>query len=407
MKGRMNKNKITESKKALKEYFDDVKNNQEMFSKKKPRIPLAIPPYDWEEVNESLDSLLNMQTTMGKKVKSFEKKFAEYLGVKYALMVNSGSSANLVALSILSNQVMGKKRIGKNDEIITPAVTWATTVYPIVNVGAKPVFVDVEKETYNIDPEKIEKAITKKTKAIMPIHYGGQCSEMDKILEIAEKHNLSVIEDAAPAIGGIHKQRKAGTFGKISAFSFFPDKNMTTGEGGMIVTDNEELSNKCKELRKNGASSRYYHTSIGWNFKMPDPNAALGSSQLKRIESIIEKKNVIAKYYQTSLEKINGIQPPIIKQYNRHTFMLYSILTKDPKQRELVKDELAKNGIETRINFPSVHLQPIYKQMFGFQNGSFPISEDLSERVLGLPIFIKMTHEQQDQVVNIISKTTK
>jgi dTDP-4-amino-4,6-dideoxygalactose transaminase len=276
-----------------------------------------------------------------------------------------------------------------------------------VHQNAKPVFVDIDKTTYNIDPDKIEKAITKKTRAIMPIHYGGQCSEMEEISEIASKHNLFVIEDAAPAIGATHKQRKAGTFGIISAFSFFPDKNLTTGEGGMVVTSDPELADKCEELRKNGASSRYYHTSIGWNFKMPDPNAALGLSQLKRIESIIATKNKIAKYYQVSLEKINEIQPPIVKEYNRHTFMLYSILTKDLKQREEIKNALADKGIESRINFPSVHLQPIYKQMFGFQSGSFPISENLSDRILGLPIFFSMKEEQQDQIVNVIREIVK
>ena len=181
MRDIMNKKEIEKSKQLLKLYFENVKKSQEKFVKKSPRIPLAIPPYDWEEVSESLDSLLNMQTTMGKKVELFEKKFAKYLGVKYALMVNSGSSANLVGLSILTNQGMGKKRIKKDDEIITPAVTWATTVYPIVNVGAKPVFVDVEKETYNIDPEKIEKAITNKTKAIIPVHLFGQTADIEQL----------------------------------------------------------------------------------------------------------------------------------------------------------------------------------------------------------------------------------
>jgi len=361
-------------------------------------IRSAEPNITEDDARAVYNAVKEGRLSSGIYVEKFEKEFADYIGTKYAIAVNSATSGLQLSLASL----------GINDgEVITTPFTYAATANVIVHQNAKPVFVDVEKETYNIDPEKIEKAITKKTKAIMPIHYGGQCSEMDQILEIAEKHNLFVIEDAAPAIGGIHKQRKAGTFGTMSAFSFFPDKNMTTGEGGMIVTNNEELADKCKELRKNGASSRYHHTSIGWNFKMPDPNAALGSSQLKRIESIIERKNEIAKYYQTSLEKINEIHPPIIKEYNRHTFMLYSILTKDLKHREEIKTVLANNGIETRINFPSVHLQPIYKQMFGFQNCSFPISENLSERILGLPIFIKMTHEQQDQIVNIISKTIK
>ena len=361
-------------------------------------IPSAEPNITEDDAKAAYNAIKEGRLSSGSYVKKFEQEFANYIGTKFAIAVNSATSGLQLSLASLGIY---------DGEVITTPFTYAATSNVIVHQNAKPVFVDVDKSTYNIDPDKIEKAITKKTRAIMPIHYGGQCSEMEEISEIASKHNLFVIEDAAPAIGATHKQRKAGTFGIISAFSFFPDKNLTTGEGGMVVTSDPELADKCEELRKNGASSRYHHTSIGWNFKMPDPNAALGLSQLKRIESIIATKNKIAKYYQVSLEKINEIQPPIVKEYNRHTFMLYSILTKDLKQREEIKNALADKGIESRINFPSVHLQPIYKQMFGFQSGSFPISENLSERILGLPIFFSMKEEQQDQIVNVIREIVK
>ena len=361
-------------------------------------IPSAEPNITEDDAKAAYNAIKEGRLSSGSYVKKFEQEFANYIGTKFAIAVNSATSGLQLSLASLGIY---------DGEVITTPFTYAATSNVIVHQNAKPVFVDVDKVTYNIDPDKIEKAITKKTRAIMPIHYGGQCSEMEEISEIASKHNLFVIEDAAPAIGATHKQRRAGTFGIISAFSFFPDKNLTTGEGGMVVTSDPELADKCEELRKNGASSRYHHTSIGWNFKMPDPNAALGLSQLKRIESIIATKNKIAKYYQVSLEKINEIQPPIVKEYNLHTFMLYSILTKDLKQREEIKNALADKGIESRINFPSVHLQPIYKQMFGFQSGSFPISENLSDRILGLPIFFSMKEEQQDQIVNVIREIAK
>ena len=361
-------------------------------------IPSAEPNITEDDAKAAYNAIKEGRLSSGSYVKKFEQEFANYIGTKFAIAVNSATSGLQLSLASLGIY---------DGEVITTPFTYAATSNVIVHQNAKPVFVDVDKSTYNIDPDKIEKAITKKTRAIMPIHYGGQCSEMEEISEIASKHNLFVIEDAAPAIGATHKQRKAGTFGIISAFSFFPDKNLTTGEGGMVVTSDPELADKCEELRKNGASSRYHHTSIGWNFKMPDPNAALGLSQLKRIESVITTKNKIAKYYQVSLEKIDEIQPPIVKEYNRHTFMLYSILTKDLKQREEIKNALADKGIESRINFPSVHLQPIYKQMFGFQSGSFPISENLSDRILGLPIFFSMKEEQQDQIVNVIREIVK
>ena len=361
-------------------------------------IPSAEPNITEDDAKAAYNAIKEGRLSSGSYVKKFEQEFANYIGTKFAIAVNSATSGLQLSLASLGIY---------DGEVITTPFTYAATSNVIVHQNAKPVFVDVDKTTYNIDPDKIEKAITKKTRAIMPIHYGGQCSEMEEISEIASKHNLFVIEDAAPAIGATHKQRRAGTFGIISAFSFFPDKNLTTGEGGMVVTSDPELADKCEELRKNGASSRYHHTSIGWNFKMPDPNAALGLSQLKRIESVIATKNKIAKYYQVSLEKINEIQPPIVKEYNRHTFMLYSILTKDLKQREEIKNALADKGIESRINFPSVHLQPIYKQMFGFQSDSFPISENLSDRILGLPIFFSMKEEQQDQIVNVIREIVK
>jgi len=361
-------------------------------------IPSAEPNITEDDAKAAYNAIKEGRLSSGSYVKKFEQEFANYIGTKFAIAVNSATSGLQLSLASLGIY---------DGEVITTPFTYAATSNVIVHQNAKPVFVDVDKTTYNIDPDKIEKAITKKTRAIMPIHYGGQCSEMEEISEIASKHNLFVIEDAAPAIGATHKQRRAGTFGIISAFSFFPDKNLTTGEGGMVVTSDPELADKCEELRKNGASSRYHHTSIGWNFKMPDPNAALGLSQLKRIESVIATKNKIAKYYQVSLEKINGIQPPIVKEYNLHTFMLYSILTKDLKQREEIKNALADKGIESRINFPSVHLQPIYKQMFGFQSDSFPISENLSDRILGLPIFFSMKEEQQDQIVNVIREIVK
>ena len=361
-------------------------------------IPSAEPNITEDDAKAAYNAIKEGRLSSGSYVKKFEQEFANYIGTKFAIAVNSATSGLQLSLASLGIY---------DGEVITTPFTYAATSNVIVHQNAKPVFVDVDKTTYNIDPDKIEKAITKKTRAIMPIHYGGQCSEMEEISEIASKHNLFVIEDAAPAIGATHKQRRAGTFGIISAFSFFPDKNLTTGEGGMVVTSDPELADKCEELRKNGASSRYHHTSIGWNFKMPDPNAALGLSQLKRIESIIATKNKIAKYYQVSLEKINEIQPPIVKEYNLHTFMLYSILTKDLKQREEIKNALADKGIESRINFPSVHLQPIYKQMFGFQSDSFPISENLSDRILGLPIFFSMKEEQQDQIVNVIREIAK
>ena len=329
--------------------------------------------------------------------KQFEYEFSKYLGIENAVTVNSGTAALHLSLEVLG--------IKNGDEVITTPFTFAATSNVIVVQNAKPVFVDIESETFNIDPSKIEKSITSKTKAIMPIHYAGQSCEMDEINEIAQKHNLHVIEDAAPAVGAMYKGKKAGTLGDIAGFSFFPDKNMTTGEGGMIVTNDLELAEKCQILKKNGASKRYYNTFIGWNFKMPDINAALGISQLKRIESIVEAKNLRAKIYDELLNSVKGITIPIVRKYNRVTYMLYSILTESIGMREKIRINLEKQGIETRINFPSMHLQPAYIEKYGGKKGQLPVSEDTSDRILGLPIFINMTQEQQEMVSRIIKES--
>ena len=328
--------------------------------------------------------------------KQFEEDFAKFIGTKHAITVNSGTAALHLSLEALG--------IKDGDEVITTPFTFAATSNVIVMQNAVPIFVDIESETFNLDPSKIEKSITPKTKAIMPIHYAGQPCEMDEINEIAKKHGLHVIEDAAPAVGATYKGKKAGTLGDIAGFSFFPDKNMTTGEGGMIVTDNSELAEKCQILKKNGASKRYYNIFMGWNFKMPDINAALGISQLKRIESIIGKKISCAKIYDKLLEPIKEIQTPIVRNYNKSTYMLYSILTKDENMREKIRIGLEKEGIETRINFPSMHLQPAYIEKYGDLKGEFPVSEDASKRILGLPIYINMTQFEQELIADVIKK---
>jgi len=361
------------------------------------KIRVAEPNITENDAKVVYDAILKSHLSVGPEIAEFEDSFAKYVGTKEAIAVNSGTAALHLSLESLGI---------KNSEVITTSFTFAATTNVIVLQNCKPVFVDIDPITYNLDPQKIESAITEKTKAIMPIHYAGQVSEMDEINEIAEKHNLSVIEDAAPAVGALYKNKKAGSLSKIAGFSFFPDKNMTTGEGGMITTNDSDLAEKCRIMRKNGAESRYYNTLIGWNFKMPAPNAALGISQLKKIESTIEEKNKKADYYTTQLKETEII-PPTVKSYNRCTFMLYSILTKNNLQRELIRKKLEEKGIETRVNFPSMHLQPIYRKLFGFKEGLLPITEDISNRILGLPIFIKMTQEQQDLILDTIYEVIK
>ena len=244
--------KIELAKKIIKNHFLDLERNQRKFVPRKSKIPLAFPPYGAEEVCEALDSMINLKTTMGKKVRKFEREFGKYVGTKHSIMVNSGSSANLLALSILTNPHLGNKRIKNNDEIITPAVTWPTTVYPISNVGAIPKFVDVTLDDFTINVNEIEKAITKKTCGIMLVHLIGNPCDMQKIKKIAKKHDLWLIEDACEAHGAKFRKKHVGSFGDLSTFSFFASHHITTMEGGMVVTNNKTLYELGKSLRSFG-----------------------------------------------------------------------------------------------------------------------------------------------------------
>ncbi|NDB92826.1 MAG: DegT/DnrJ/EryC1/StrS family aminotransferase [Nitrososphaeria archaeon] len=332
------------------------------------KIRVGQPHITEEDAQAMYEAVKGTFLGPGPYVDRFEKEFAKYVGVKDAVAVNSGTSAMLLPLAAMN--------IKEGDEVITTPYTFAATSNVIVLNKAKPVFVDIESDTFNLDPKKIEKAITPKTKAIMPIDYAGQSAENVEINEIAQKHNLVVIEDGAPALGAIHKNKKVGSISTVTGFSFGPDKNMNTGEGGMIATDDVELAEKCRILRKNGAEKRYYHTYM-------------------------------ADQYTALLKKIGDITTPAVKPYNRHTFMLYPILAKDHMQREKIRLALDENGVETRINFPPVHLQPVYRKMFGTKEGMFPIAEEMAGRTLGLPIFLKITSEQQEMITEIITGSVR
>ena len=374
---------ITHSQKNyFKNYFEKIKRQK--FVPGKSDIPLAEPPYDWKEVCEALDSLLSMKTTMGNKVNKFEKLFAEYIGVKYAIMVNSGSSANLLALSILSNPSLGSNRLKNGDEVITPAVTWATTVYPISNVGAIPVFVDVNLNTFDIDVEKIEAAISSKTKAIMPVHLLGNPCQMTKIKKIAKKHNLWIIEDACEAHGAEHQGKKVGSFGNLASFSFFLSHHITTMEGGMLVTNDEDLFELGKSIRAFGwtrdisnknniekkfsnIDSRFLFLNMGYNFRPTELQGAFGMHQIKKLESIIKIKIENSEYWNKKLKPFSKfLILPISRNSDKvsHLFYPITIIENDFFTKNDLVRHLEKNHIETRpIMSGNFVKQPVIKSI--------------------------------------------
>ena len=327
----------------VKEYFENISYN---FKAGQSKIPLAVPSYNHEEVIESIDSLLNTCVTMGSKVKQFEEKFAKYVGRKHAIMVNSGSSANLLSLAILTNPKFSKK-LNSGDEIITPALTWSTTVYPMVNNGLKPVFVDVNSKTFCLDENKIEEAITEKTKAIMPVHLLGNTANMSKIQEIADRHDLFIIEDSCEAHGAEFNRKKIGSFGDMSTFSFFLSHHITTIEGGMLLTDNDELYELGKSLRAFGwirdlnkkdkikdefpdIDPRFLFLNMGFNMRPTEIQGAFGIHQIDKLEKFIQIRTENAQFWNKKLDKYSAyLQLPKELPNSRHAYFGYSILIKN------------------------------------------------------------------------------
>ena len=376
----MKKNELEKYEKLISSHFKK-KLKPEKFMPGKSRIPLAIPPYGTSEVLESLESLLSMNTTSGEKVSKFEKKFANYIGIKHGIMVNSGSSANLLALSVLSHPSL-KNRIKTNDEIITPAVTWATTVYPILNINAIPKFVDVNLNDYTINPNEIENAINNKTKAIFIVHLLGNPCNMEKITKIARKHNLWLIEDSCEAHGAKFNGQHVGTFGDLSTFSFFASHHITTMEGGMLTTNNKVLNELGKSMRAFGWSrelnskkkleneypnidSRFLFVNPGFNLRATEIQGAFGIHQIDKLEKLVKIRIKNAKYWNKELNSLSDfLILPEDNNNDRKSYLFYPITVKKNKffnKSELV-NHLEKNGIETRPiisgNFVNQLLEP-------------------------------------------------
>lgn len=363
----------------VKDYFSQEEKTP--FVAGKTRIPLSVPSYGWEEAYEAIESVLSTYVTMGKKVKKFESLFAQYVGTRYAIMVNSGSSANLLALSILVNP-LARNRIRTGDEIITPAVTWATTVFPIINCGAVPVLVDVNLDTFNIDPNEIEKAITSRTKAIMPVHLLGNPCDMGRIMEIARKHNLLVIEDACEAHGAEYNGQKVGSFGDLATFSFFFSHHISTIEGGMVVTNDEEYAELAKALRVFGwirdmkdkdeiarryedIDPRFLFTNTGYNLRPTEIQGAFGIHQIGKLDKFIEIRRENARFWTDSLKKYSGY---LIcheeREGTKHVWFGYPVTVKPgaPFTRKELVSFLEGKGVETRpIMSGNIDQQPAMK----------------------------------------------
>ena len=373
-------------------------------------LPFALPSIGDEEIEEVIDTLKSGWITTGNKTKKFEDNFKEYIGCNYAIAVSSCTAALHLALIVAG--------IGKGDEVITSPFTFAATGEVIVQVEGTPVFVDIKKDTYNIDPDKIEDAITSKTKAIIPVHFAGQPCDMDKILKIAHDHNLIVIEDAAHALGAKYKERPIGTIGDITTFSFYATKNLTTAEGGMVTTNNSEYAEKIRLLslhgmskdawKRYGAEGSWYYEIMdaGYKYNMTDLQASLGIPQLAKFDQFQKTRCAYAKQYTDEL-KGGGITTPYISSEIDHAWHLYTILI-DPDVMGLDRaqfiEALTSENIGTSVHFIPLHLHPYYRNIYGYKRGDFPNAEYIYDRILSLPLYPLMTPDDLNDVINAIKK---
>jgi len=361
-----------------------------IFRTKSILVPLAKPVFDEEMKKAAFNALQNERFVMGESVFKFEEEFAEYCGVKHAISTSSGTSA--LHLSFL---VLGiKQRSG----VITSPASFVATANAVLHANAVPVFVDIDIETYNIDPKLIKRRLTNKTTAILPVHLYGYPADMDPILEISRQHRLVVVEDACQAHGAEYFGRKAGSMGDVGCFSFYSSKNMTVcGDGGMIVTNDDQIARTVAKLRDCGRVSRYKHNMIGFTSRLNNVNAAIGRVQLKKLDEWNEKRRAVAKLYNRLISDLDEVILPLWDESKvKPVFHLYVIRT---NFRDELKPWLEKKGIECGIHYPlPIHLQPIYRKLFGYKPRILPQSELLSKTALSLPMFPSLKEDEVRRV---------
>ncbi len=355
------------------------------------RIPISKPNITDAEKAAVMEVMESGFLAQGPRTALFEEKFARLCEVKHAIAVNNGTCALMIAL--LANG------IGPGDEVITTPFTFMATTNAILFTGAKPVFVDIEPETLNIDPELIEAAITPKTKAILPVHLYGHMCNMDSIQTIADKHNLKIIEDACQSVKAYYKGKYAGSYG-TGAFSFYATKNLMTGEGGMITTNNDEVAENCRMIRSHGMKQRYYHDILGYNFRMMDLQAAIGLAQLDRLEAMMVRRRFNAQYLNQHIETVTT---PSVQKGCEHVWHQYTIKVNGGRHRDDAVKSLNEAGIDVGIYYPvPVHKQKSIQSFIG--DVTMPVSEKMAMQVLSLPVHPLLSEEDLDRIVTEVNK---
>lgn len=367
-------------------------------------IPVCEPFLSGKEIEYVTNCLkTNWISSQGKYIEEFEERFAAYCGCKFGISTTSGTTALHLALASLG--------IGPGDEVILPSFTMGATAFAVLYTGATPVLVDSDIETWNMDVSMLEAKITKRTKAIMPVHIYGHPCDMDSIMGIARKYGIAVVEDAAEAHGAEYKGKKAGGFGLANCFSFYANKIITTGEGGMVLTNDAQIADKARRLKdlSHSPQKRYLHVEVGFNYRMTNIQAALGVAQLENIDQYIAARRKHAAQYNARLKRIHGIVTPCEKDWVKNVYWMYSIMVTDGfgMNRDAFMLKLKEEGIDTRAFFIPMHLQPIFNEKGLFLNEKYPVAEQLGEQGLYLPSGTGLKEDEIDFVCDVVKKISQ
>jgi perosamine synthetase len=361
-------------------------------------IPLARPDITEHEIQAVISVLKTPYLSLGPKLEEFEEKLASCAGVRYAVAVNSGTSALHVIIRALG--------LTEGDEVITTPFSFVASSNCLLFERVRPVFVDIDHQTLNLDVRQIEQNITKRTKAILAVDVFGHPAEWDELERIARKHNFKLIEDSAEAIGAEYKGRNAGSFGDAALFAFYPNKQMTTGEGGAVLTNDEHIAKLCRSLRNQGrgeGNEWLQHERLGYNYRLSDINCALGIAQLERLADLLKKRERVAQMYHERLQNVESVRIPYAAAHVKVSWFVYVIRLADrytQADRDRIIERLRDRGIQCGKYFSPIHLQPFYRKMFGYKLGDFPVTELVAARTVALPFYNALTEEQIDYIVS-------
>lgn len=367
-----------------------------------PKIPMSSPDIGELEIAKINEVLRTPTLSLGPMLEAFERRVADYVGARYAVGVSSGTAGLHLAVRAAG--------IREGDEVITTPFSFVASANCILYERGRPVFVDIDAKTLNLDLDLIERKITAQTRAILPVHVFGRPCEMDRILAIAERHHLAVIEDACEAFGAQFDGRQAGTFGDLGVYAFYPNKQVTTGEGGIVVTEDPDHAALLRSLRNQGrgdAGAWLSHMSLGYNYRLNELSCALGVAQLERIQDLLAKRERVAASYTRRLNDVAGIEVPRGAPRVKTSWFVYVVRLSDGIDRDRVMERLSAQGIPSRPYFPPIHLQPYMREALGHKEGDFPVAEAASRSTLALPFYGDMKEQQVDYVCDALGKIVR